>query len=141
MKKLTYLLISVFMLNPVVFAQSADEIRIAENVKTLTNAMVNADSIALKNLTAKELSYGHSTGKIENKAQFIDGVLTGPDFLSIDITEQTIQVTGKTAIIRHKFFARLIRDGKPDEARIGVMQIWTKQKSQWKLLARQAYKL
>jgi hypothetical protein len=140
MKKLIYILIPAFAFSQVAIAQS-DENKIAENVKALTNAMVNADSIALKNLTADELSYGHSSGKIENKAQYIDGVLTGPDFLSIDITEQTIQVIGKTAIIRHKFFAKLIRDGKPDEAKIGVMQIWVRQKAQWKLLARQAYKL
>jgi hypothetical protein len=141
MKYIFFLLTTFLVFTKNVNAQSPNEKMIAENVKTLTNAMVNADSVALKNLTADGLSYGHSNGKIENKAQYIDGVLTGPDFLSIDITEQTIQVTGKIAIIRHKFFARLIRDGKPDEARIGVMQIWTKQKRQWKLLARQAYKL
>ena len=141
MKKTFYLLIPFFILTKIAVAQSADEKKIAENITAFTKAMVDADSIVLKNLTANDLSYGHSSGKIENKNQFIDGVISGPDFLSIDITDQTIQVTGNIAIVRHKFFAKLMRDGKPDEARIGLMQIWLKQKDKWKLLARQAFKL
>ena len=32
-------------------------------------------------------------------------------------------------------------DGKPTTTKIGVLQVWQKQDGNWKLLARQGYKL
>ncbi|MBL7764410.1 MAG: nuclear transport factor 2 family protein, partial [Chitinophagaceae bacterium] len=88
------------------------------------------------------LSYGHSSGKVENKEQFINEAINGPvDFISIDISNQTIVVVDKNAIVRHIFYTKMKRDGKDDEIKISVLQVWQKQKGKWKLLARQAVKV
>ena len=142
MKKIIYLLIPFFVFTKITIAQSEDETKVTTNVEAFNKALLNADKKVLENLTADELSYGHSSGKIENKSEFVTGATNGiVRFQSIDITSQTIQITGKTAIVRHLFSGKLTRDGKPDEVKIGVMMIWHKQKDEWKLLARQAYKL
>ena len=123
-------------------AQSKDETAVANAVESLRKAMIDPDKASLDNLTAAELSYGHSSGKIEDKATFMDALLAKrSDFVSIDLTEQTIQVIGNTAIVRHKLSANTNDNGTPGTVKIGVMLIWQKQHNEWKLLARQAFKL
>lgn len=142
MKKLLFLFVFFFLSTIIVIAQSAEETKIAITVAALTKAMIDADSNALQKLTAEELSYGHSTGRVENKTEYIAAIVSGAnDFSSIDITNQTIKLAGKNAIVRHTFSAKLTSDGKPLEVKISVFMVWIKVKKQWKLLARQGYKI
>lgn len=117
--------------------------RVALAINDLSQAMVNRDRTALQNLMMEELTYGHSSGKIENKQEFIDEVVNGDfDFISIDTEEQTIFLSGDdTAVVRHFFHTKALSAGKPVDIRIGNMMVLRKQKGQWKILARQAYKL
>ena len=89
------------------------------------------------------LSYGHSSGKIQNKKEFVQALVTNQsDFVTIDITKQSIQIDGNTAIVRHNLYAKTNDNGNPGEVYLGIMLVFTKQKSgEWKLLARQAYKV
>ena len=122
-------------------AQSKDEKEVAAAVEKLNKAIVDADSATLADLTANELSYGHSTGKLQNKSQFIDDVIHGADFLNINATDQTITLVGNNAIVRHIFSAKLVSNGMQNDVRIGILMVWQKQNGKWKLLARQGYKL
>ena len=140
MKKIFQLSVFIFLATSV-FAQSKDEKEVADAVSTLNKALVDADSATLSNLTSEELSYGHSTGALQNKKQFIDDVVHGADFLNIDATDQTITIAGNNAIVRHIFSAKLVNKGTQNDVRIGILMVWQKQKGKWKLLARQGYKL
>jgi ketosteroid isomerase-like protein len=134
----TILLLSVITMN----AQSKDEQAVANAVEQLHKAMVDADKTMLEKLTADQLSYGHSSGKVEDKNAFVTSIANGnSDFVSIDISEQTIGISGKTAIVRHIFRAITNDGGRPGEANIRILLIWQKQKGGWKLLARQAVKM
>ena len=44
-------------------------------------------------------------------------------------------------IARHIYESESEMDGKPNNVRIGTLQVWQKQGGNWKLLARQGYKL
>jgi len=127
----------------IVFSQSNnDRQKLNTAVEELYKAMVDKDENALENLTAKDLTYGHSNGKIEDKAQYVDAILNGPFvFSSIVPDEQNIYISGRTAIVRHIFVAKGTNAGEPTDVRIGVMMTYQKQDGKWKLLARQAYKL
>ena len=61
------------------------------------------------------------------------------DFVTIDLTDQTIKVVGNTAIVNHKLSAQTNDGGKPGTVVLGVMLIFEKMKGEWKLLARQAF--
>ncbi|RYZ98048.1 MAG: DUF4961 domain-containing protein [Sphingobacteriaceae bacterium] len=63
------------------------------------------------------------------------------DFVTINLTDQTISVKDQTAIVRHKLSAEINDGGKPGNVNIGIMLVWVKEKGVWKLLGRQAYKL
>lgn len=123
-------------------SQSKDQTVVAERVETLRQAMIDADGIKLKELTSADLSYGHSGGNIQNQAEFVEKIVKGEsDFVSIEFQNQTIEIIGDAAIVRHILTAHTKDGGVDKDIKIGIMLIWQKQKSKWLLIARQAYKL
>src|SRR5437867_8983580 len=126
----------------VVLAQSSDEAAVAQAVEAFRNAMLKADRGQLEAFTAEQLSYGHSGGRVETKAQFIDAATSGQStWKFITLTDQTTNIVGNTAIVRHTFTGESERDGKTDAVKLGVLTVWHKQDGKWKLLARQAVRL
>jgi ketosteroid isomerase-like protein len=122
-------------------AQSRNEKNVAAAVEQLRMAMVDGNGKALKELVMDQLSYGHSGGHIDDKKEFIEKLTSGKsDFVSIELTEQTISISGKTAVVRHKLNAVTNDGGKPGEVHLLVLLIWQKTGGKWKLLARQAVK-
>lgn len=124
-------------------SQSQPEQEVAAAVEELRKAMVNPDKAALEKLTSVKLSYGHSSGKIEDRDAFINALLTGEsDFVDITLSDQTITLVDDVAIVRHKFFANTNDKGKgPGKANIGIMLVWKKTEGKWLLLGRQAFRL
>jgi sugar phosphate isomerase/epimerase len=111
------------------------------SVKALQKAMINADSVALRNLTCDELTYGHSNGVIDNRESFISNLATGKlDIVTLDITNQDVTVKGDVAWVRYNMVANMVEAGKTSTANIKILLIWTKVNGLWKLLARQAVK-
>ena len=143
MRTLVFSIIVMALLGaaPVV-AQSGDEAAVAQAVEAFRNAMLKADRSQFEALTADQLSYGHSSGRIENKAEFIDAATSGRStWKFITLTDQTTQIVGNTAIVRHTLTGETERDGKTTPVKIGVLMVWHKPDGQWKLLARQAVRL
>ena len=137
---LSTLLLSVFAAP--VFAQSKDEQAVASAVEALRKALVDPDKATLDALVLDDLTYGHSNGNLQDKAAFEEALLNkSSDFVTIDLTNQTIKVVGNTAWVRHTLTATTNDGGKPGNAHLSVLLIWLKQKGQWRLLARQAVKI
>jgi len=123
-------------------AQEAGDPTLVAAVEAFRKALIDPDKATLDKLTMNELSYGHSSGLIQDKAAFEEALLSGAsDFVSIELTDQTMKVVGNTAWVRHKLSAVTNDGGKPGEAHLSVLLIWMKQKGQWRLLARQAVKV
>lgn len=142
MKKLPVLIFACLLFTVNAFAQTKDEKDVAAAVEFMRKAMVDGDRANLTKLAADDLSYGHSSGKIQDKKEFVEAIASGAsDFVTIDLTDQTIKVAGNTAIVRHKLSAQTNDGGKPGSTVLGIMLVFQKQKGAWKLLARQAYKL
>lgn len=111
-------------------------------VEKLRVAMIDANKTELEKLVAEELSYGHSGGHIDDKKEFVEKIVGGQsDFVTIELSEQTISVSGKTAIVRHILKAKTNDAGKPGEVHLRILLVWQKQAGKWKLLARQAVKM
>jgi hypothetical protein len=120
------------------FAESGDEAAVKQNVE----ALLKADKAQLERLTADQLSYGHSDGRVQNKPEFINGVMTRKATVkSLTFPDLKIEVAGDAAIARHLYESESEMDGKTNNIRIGTLEVWQKQGGNWKLLARQAYKL
>ncbi len=143
MKRITLLTFCMLLQGIMVFSQNKEETAIAAAVKKLNQAMVEASQIQLDEMASEKLSYGHSSGLVEDKGTFIASIVDGKfGFTSIDLTEQTILVNNNTAIVRHTFFAATDNKGQdPGTVKLHVMQVWQKDKGKWLLLGRQATKI
>lgn len=123
-------------------AQSSDEAAIVQAVEAFRKAMLAADRSQLEALCADQLSYGHSSGRLETKTQFVDNAVSGRSVWKfITLTDQSSQVVGNNAIARHILTGETESGGKTNAIKIGVLMVWQKQDGRWKLLARQAYKI
>lgn len=141
MKKGIILILGLLILQ-VSKAQTKDSLQVASAVNTLVELMINPNKAGLEALVSDQVSYGHSSGKLEGKASFIESLVSGSsDFVKINLTDQTIQLFGNTAIVRNKLFASTNDGGKPGEVKLGLILVWQKHKKDWQLIARQAVKL
>ncbi|RZK52970.1 MAG: nuclear transport factor 2 family protein [Pedobacter sp.] len=141
MKKLStllFLITATFMVK----AQTKDETKVLTAVENMRLALISGERTALENIAAEDLSYGHSSGKLQSRAEFVEAIANGSsDFVSIEFKNQTVKVTGKTALVRHELHAKTNDGGKPGEVHLGILLVWQKQGREWKLLGRQAFKL
>ena len=141
-RKLLLTTTAILFFSLLLMAQSKDEKAVADAVEQLRMAMINGDRTMLEKLVAEKLSYGHSGGHIDDKKEFVEKLASGAsDFVTIDLSEQTISISDKVAIARHTLNAKTNDGGKPADVHLKVLLIWQKQKSGWKLLARQAIKI
>ena len=143
MKK-TFLIAVCFLFASVLtFAQSNDEKAVAAAVEKLRVALVGANEAELNKLTSPVLTYGHSAGLLEDKKEFIRALTSGESkFTRIELTDQTVVISGDVALVRHKLMGDTHNKGKePAPVKLSILMVWQKIKGEWLLIARQAVKL
>jgi|GEM_PF-228050 len=116
--------------------------QVEQAVEALRKLMVDPDSAKLSAMASDKLTFGHSGGKIQNKQEFLHSFISGDtDFTSLEFTEQSITVSGSTAIVRHTLTGATADKGKaPGTVKLWIILVWQKVKGEWILLARQAVK-
>jgi hypothetical protein len=123
-------------------AQNSAEKVVAKQVDLFHLAMVDANEVALNDLTSEKLSYGHSNGAVEDKKDFMHKITSGAsDYTKIDVSNQTINISGDVAIVRQD--AELLMKGAAHGTKLNLMlvMVWQKSNGKWKLLARQGVKV
>ena len=140
-QSLFILLISLF--TTTLFAQNKEEAKLLEKVEALTNALfVTKDSTVIANLVNSKVSYGHSSGAIEDKTTMVHNAVANKTLYNdFAIEDMNISFAGNTAIVRHTLRSSAVDNGAGAPLNIGILQVWCKEKSGWQLLARQAYKV
>jgi hypothetical protein len=123
-------------------ATSNNQSTVEQAVETMRLAMLNADKTQLENVALPSLTYGHSNAVIEDKAEFVDAIVSGRwGFITLEFQDQSIITEGDTAIVRHVFSSDMNNSGKKIKVKLGVMLVFKKIGEDWKLLARQSYQL
>jgi len=123
-------------------AAASAEQDVAQAVDHLTQAMLHKDIPQLQALAAENLTYGHSSGNIQDKKAFIADIETGKSaFKTLEMQNQKITLSGDTALVRNHFSAQAIKGTDIVPTEIENFQIWQKQKNgKWLLIGRQAFK-
>ncbi|MDO8966845.1 nuclear transport factor 2 family protein [Algoriphagus sp.] len=135
-------LLLIFLLSSqLAFSQSEKQVNDA--VQKLRIAMLAEDAETLKKLTSENLSYGHSSGVIETQDEFVAVFASKKsDYQKWDISDQTITFQGKKlAIVRHNVLGEIASNGNVNTLNLGLLMLWVKEKGEWKLLARQAFRV
>ncbi|RZM22507.1 MAG: nuclear transport factor 2 family protein [Pedobacter sp.] len=123
-------------------APSKDETEVAAAVEKLRLAMISGNKADLESVLSKDLSYGHSGGKLEDKDSFVTAISTKKsDFKAIELSKQTIAVIGKVAIVRHDLVADTFDKGVAAHIHLGIVLVFQKEKSEWKMIGRRAFHL
>lgn len=126
------------------YTSNPDSKKVENAVESLFNSMMKADKASLVTLLSDDLSYGHSSGIIQNKAEFVEEIMSGKPvkLTEIKAENQSITISGNVAVVRHIFTAKGINAaGEVNPVRIGNCLVWKKEKGNWKLFVRQAYRL
>jgi ketosteroid isomerase-like protein len=133
------ILLSLFFISA--FAQSTDEEKITAAVKEFHQALVKKNTVSINQQTDKALSYGHSNGWVETKADMIKDLETGyisyQDFKEDSIT---VAVNGNMANVRFVANVTATLKGTTSNFRLKVLEVWVKKGKRWVLFARQAIK-
>ena len=142
MIKMISLLIVFVFVTGMVTGQPGAEKEVAAGIESLKKAMLSVDEAALNTLTADQLSYGHSSGLVEDKKEFIRKMTSRENvYTDIRLSHQVITISGDVAICRNQSEIYTNDDNKPALLRLLVMMVWQKQSGQWKLLARQSVRM
>lgn len=107
----------------------------------LKTALINKDSISLSNLLADDVTYGHSNGWLQTKAQLIRDVVSGvQDYKTIEPSSMNIRVYENAAVVTMESKSSMVFQGKPLELSMNILLIWVMKDNDWKLEARQSVK-
>ena len=113
-------------------------------VEALRKAMISGDRTELAKCASEELIYRHSTGRSENKQQFIDGTANGSSKISdAVVSDQTVTLIDNVAVVDHvlKRVPRMPAPGKEGGSSMKVLAVWMLRDGQWKMVARHSVKI
>ena len=109
---------------------------------TWRQAMLTRDKAALDRLYTPDITYTHSNGKNETKAEAIDAVVNGKGkFESIDFSGTTVRVYGNTALVKGRVVIKTSTDGKQAINNLDILHVLVKASSGWQIVARQATRI
>ena len=121
---------------------SAQQTEVMMKMANLRNALLSKDSVALSNLLADDVTYGHSSGLIQTKTELIRSIVSGEqDYKSIEPSNMIVRIYDNAGVVNTKVKASVIYQGKPIDLNMAVTFTWVKISGEWKLVARQAVKL
>ena len=121
-------------------AQS-DEEKLLATVKEFHQTMIDKNTISINQQTDKALSYGHSNGWIETKAEMIKNIESGYiKYYSIQEDSLSVSMNGKLASVRFNATIDVELNGIKGNYFLKVLEVWQRKGKRWVLFARQAVK-
>lgn len=143
MKKIGVLFLVMLFASTLVFAQTDKGAQVQSRVELLNQTVFGTkNATTLDGLLAIELTYGHSGGAIENRAEALKNATTnGNTYANMKMDGFSVFFAGKSAIVRYVLEVDQTNTAGTVHLKLGMLQVWVKQQKQWKLTARQAVKL
>ena len=103
------------------------------------HALLKADTAALDALFADDLIYLHSTGVIDDKKVYLDGLKTGKTrYLTIDYQPAEYRLIDDFALILGKVDMKVLVGGTERRVRALIISTWRFEHERWKMMTWQA---
>ena len=121
------------------FTQITEEAKLLKTVTEFHKALVDKNTVSINQQTDKGLSYGHSNGWVQTKADLIKDFET--NYISYQkIKEDSITVTMNGNMANVCFLADITATMKAtaNTFHLKVLEVWVKKGNRWILFARQA---
>ena len=105
-------------------------------------AMIAADVRALDVLLGDDLTYTHSTGRVDGKEQFLESLKTGQlKYKSIDRQDVRVKVYGDTAVVTGEAHMKVEAGGNALDLPVRFTDVYVKAAGGWQMVAWQSTKL
>jgi ketosteroid isomerase-like protein len=102
-------------------------------------AMRKEDWAALDAALADDLTYVHSTARLESKAEHVGNLRGGkPHYRGIAPRERTARVHGNVGIVNGVSEMHVERDGKEQRFTVRYLAVYTKSGADWRMIAWQS---
>jgi hypothetical protein len=126
----------------IVLAQTTDEEKLIATVKEFHQALIKKNTVSINQQTDKALSYGHSNGWVETKADLIKDLESG--YMSYQVYKEdsmVVSINGSMANVRYWADVTAALKGASNSFHLKVLEVWVKKSNRWILFARQAVKV
>ena len=121
--------------------RGTDEEKLTATVKEFHQALVNKNTVSINQQTDKALSYGHSNGWVETKADVIKDLETGYiSYQSYKEDSISVLINGNMANVRFNAAITATMKATTTTFHLKVLEVWVKKGKRWVLFARQAVK-
>ncbi len=118
-------------------ATPSDEKAVIAAEKLYIDGMVKSDPDSVAKVLADDLSYTHSSAKMETKADVLNGITGKVQYTSITVESTKVRQYGNTIITNHN----MMYTGPNVSSHVYVTMVWVKQAGGWQMVTRQATKL
>ena len=120
-------------------ATEADVLRADDN---RFEAMRKEDWNALDAALADDLTYVHSTARLESKAEHIANLRAGkPHYRGIAPRERKVRVQGGVGVVNGVSEMHVERDGKEQRFTVRYLAVYTRSAAEWRMIAWQSTRL
>ena len=138
MKKISSLLL---LFSFVLANAQTEEEKLTTALKEFHQALVNKNTTSINQQTDKALSYGHSNGWVETKADVIKDLETGY-IVYHSYKEDSLTITINETMANARFVAdiKATMNGNDTNVHLKVLEVWVKKGKRWILFARQGVK-
>ena len=105
-------------------------------------AMVRADAAELGRLLADDLTYVHSTGELNDKAQFLASIASqATQYRAIEPRETDVRVYGETAVVTGRAAIKVTAKGQDLAFVARYSAVYVRREGAWKLAAWQSTRI
>lgn len=103
------------------------------------DATLGKDGTALDRLLHDDLTYSHSNGRTQTKADVMSSVTGGKSSVTgMDFGDFDVRVYGTTALIKGIIDVHSSKAGTASTAHLDILHVWIKGPRGWQMVARQA---
>ena len=123
-------------------AQNAEE-QVKQADRRWAEATIKMDIPTLEQLLADDLTYSHSSGRTETKAEFLNATKTQSlKYEAVDAQEVKVRVRGNMAVL-NSLTNLTVRPagGQSNTFRARILRVYVRDKGAWRLFAHQSTRM
>ena len=139
MKSLILILLSATLAMPATTDAKAEKDVLAA-LEAYKQAAIHKDKAAFDKIYHSDLTYGHSSGLQESKAEATKHMLESKvAYVGLDFADNAVRIYGNTALVTNKTtIHEKGEDGKMQDVKLVVLYTFLKGPQGWQMVARQA---
>jgi len=119
--------------------EAANEKEILAVMDTYKDAMIHNNAAVLGKLLHDDLTFVHSGGQLEHKADVLKSVTSGKNVITrMEFSDSSVRTYGNTALVRCRVD---LWHSDTNIVHMNVLHAWIKTPAGWQLTARQATRL